>query len=54
MPGRNKAERTYTVARVLSSGRVELEGLTGEHTESEFEQVSISSIDMHLDRDDED
>jgi hypothetical protein len=37
MPGRGQAERTFTVARVVASGRVELTGLVGEHAETEFE-----------------
>ncbi|GAC1446248.1 MAG: hypothetical protein NVSMB56_03150 [Pyrinomonadaceae bacterium] len=37
MPGRGQAERTYTVAKVLGSGRVELVGLTGKHAVTEFE-----------------
>jgi hypothetical protein len=37
MPGRSASERTYTVARVLTSGRVELAGLGGQHTLTEFE-----------------
>ncbi|HEV7377034.1 MAG TPA: hypothetical protein VGN95_20120 [Pyrinomonadaceae bacterium] len=37
MPGRDQAERTFTVARVVASGRVELTGLAGEHAETEFE-----------------
>ena len=37
MPGRDSSERTYTVGRMLASGRVELVGLTGQHTEAEFE-----------------
>lgn len=37
MPGRESDERTYAVARVLTSGRVELVGLTGQHAETEFE-----------------
>jgi hypothetical protein len=37
MPGRESSERTYVVWRVLASGRVELIGLTGQHTEAEFE-----------------
>jgi hypothetical protein len=37
MPGRETAERTFIVARVLSNKRVELTGLAGEHTEAEFE-----------------
>lgn len=37
MPGRDSSERTYTVWRMLSSGRVELVGMAGQHTEAEFE-----------------
>ncbi len=37
MPGRPPAERTFTVARVLASGRVELVGMGGEHALAEFE-----------------
>jgi hypothetical protein len=37
MPGRDQAERTFTVARVVASGRVELKELAGEHAETEFE-----------------
>ena len=37
MPGRDTAERTFTVTSLLASGRVELKGLAGEHGESEFE-----------------
>jgi hypothetical protein len=37
MPGRSRAERTFRVAEVLTSGRVTLEGFTGEHSETEFE-----------------
>jgi hypothetical protein len=36
MPGRGATERTFTVARVLTGGRVELSGLNGEHTITEF------------------
>jgi hypothetical protein len=39
MPGRDSIERTFTVARVLASGRVELKGLAGQHAMTEFEQV---------------
>ncbi|HYG09606.1 MAG TPA: hypothetical protein VD835_06505 [Pyrinomonadaceae bacterium] len=38
MPGRQRAERTFQVAELLPSGRVTLDGVAGEHTESEFEQ----------------
>jgi hypothetical protein len=37
MPGRDQEERTFTVERVVASGRVELTGLAGEHAETEFE-----------------
>ncbi len=37
MPGRDAVERTFEVARLLASGRVELSGLAGQHTETEFE-----------------
>jgi hypothetical protein len=37
MPGRDSSERTYVVWRMLASGRVELIGLSGQHTEAEFE-----------------
>jgi hypothetical protein len=39
MPGREPAERTFTVARIDASGRVELAGLAGEHAETEFESA---------------
>jgi hypothetical protein len=37
MPGRETAERTFAVTSMLTNGRVELQGLAGEHAESEFE-----------------
>ena len=40
MPGRERDQRTFTVARVLAGGRVELIGLTGQHTMTEFEPVA--------------
>ncbi len=39
MPGRERSERTFTVSRVLASGRVELDGLAGQHSETELELV---------------
>ncbi|HZH29948.1 MAG TPA: hypothetical protein VEY11_04235 [Pyrinomonadaceae bacterium] len=39
MPGRQRTERTFSVAELLPSGRVRLEGVAGEHTESEFEHA---------------
>jgi hypothetical protein len=37
MPGRETDERTFVVTSMLANGRVKLEGLAGEHVESEFE-----------------
>jgi hypothetical protein len=37
MPGRERQERTFAVTSMLPNGRVELEGLAGEHAKSEFE-----------------
>lgn len=39
MPGRDSTERTYTVMRMLASGRVELNEIAGQHSETEFEPV---------------
>lgn len=39
MPGREASERTFRVAELLSSGRVRLEGVAGEHNEKEFEPI---------------
>ncbi|MDQ3817363.1 MAG: hypothetical protein M3362_06700 [Acidobacteriota bacterium] len=39
MPGREREHRTFTVSRVLASGRVELDRLAGEHSEMEFEPM---------------
>lgn len=41
MPGRSRAERTFRIERLLPSRRVVLEGVSGEHTESEFEPVQF-------------
>lgn len=38
-PGRDADERTFRVAQLLPSGRVTVEGMTGEHAENEFERV---------------
>jgi len=40
MPGRETDERTYEIERVLTSGRIELANLQGEHTLTEFEPVA--------------
>ena len=37
MPGRETNERTYEVTRVLTSGRIELANLQGQHAITEFE-----------------
>ncbi len=39
MPGRDGSERIYRVAEILPSGRVKLEGVAGEHAETEFEPI---------------
>ena len=39
MPGRARSERTFRVASTLPSGRVTLEGFSGDHSETEFEPV---------------
>lgn len=38
-PGRDRAERTHRIKTLLPSGRVLLEGVSGEHAKGEFEQV---------------
>lgn len=39
MPGRERHERTFRVKELLSSGRVLLHEVDGEHAEKEFEPV---------------
>jgi hypothetical protein len=39
MPGRDTEERTFRVKELLSSGRVTLEGVAGEHAEKEFTAI---------------
>lgn len=41
MPGRERHERTFRVRELLSSGRVSLHGVDGEHAEKEFEPVQF-------------
>jgi hypothetical protein len=41
MPGRDRNERTFRVKELLSSGRVSLQGVDGEHAEKEFEPVQF-------------
>jgi len=42
MPGRDRDERTVLVKELLSSGRVSLQGVDGEHTEKEFEPIQFN------------
>ena len=39
MPGRDREERTFRVKELLTSGRVTLEGVAGEHAEKEFNPI---------------
>ncbi|HEX7332351.1 MAG TPA: hypothetical protein VF290_12685 [Pyrinomonadaceae bacterium] len=39
MPGRDRQQRTFQVKELLSSGRVSLLGVDGEHAEKEFEPI---------------
>ncbi|HXQ73112.1 MAG TPA: hypothetical protein VN844_21615 [Pyrinomonadaceae bacterium] len=39
MPGRERHERTFRVKELLSSGRISLYDVDGEHAEKEFEPV---------------
>jgi hypothetical protein len=41
MPSRERHERTFRVKQLLSSGRVLLDGVDGEHAEKEFEPVQL-------------
>ena len=41
MPGRERHERTFRVKELLSSGRVLLYDVDGEHAEKEFEPVQF-------------
>jgi hypothetical protein len=41
MPGRDRNARTFLVRELLSSGRVSLQGVDGEHAEKEFEPVQF-------------
>ena len=41
MPGRDRDGRTFRVKELLSSGRVSLHGVDGEHAEKEFEPVNF-------------
>ena len=39
MPGRDASERTFRINSLLPSGRVLLEGVSGEHAQREFEPL---------------
>ena len=39
MPGRETSERTFRIVELLPSGRVLLDGVSGEHAATEFERV---------------
>ena len=39
MPGRHTSERTFHVTSLLPSGRVLLDGVSGEHAEKEFQPI---------------
>ena len=41
MPGRDRNERTFRVKELLSSGRVSLHGVDGEHAAKEFEPIQF-------------
>jgi len=41
MPGRDRDDRTFLVKELLPSGRVSLQGVDGEHTETEFDPVQF-------------
>lgn len=41
MPGRDGSSRTFRVKELLSSGRVSLHGVDGEHAEKEFERIDL-------------
>lgn len=41
MPGRSREERTFTIKRVLSNGRVELHDFPDEHREGAFEPINF-------------
>lgn len=41
MPSRERHERTFRVKELLSSGRVLLHGVDGEHAEKEFEPIQL-------------
>jgi len=42
MPGRDTEQRTFRVTDLLPSGRVLLEGVSGEHAQKEFQALTES------------
>ena len=47
MPGRDRQQRTFLVKELLSSGRVSLRGVDGEHAEKEFEAIHFDRPSHH-------
>ena len=47
MPGRDRQQRTFQVKELLSSGRVSLHGVDGEHAEKEFEPIHFDRPSHH-------
>lgn len=41
MPGRDRNQRSFVVKELLSSGRVSLHGVDGEHAQKEFEPIQV-------------
>ncbi len=41
MPGRDRNQRSFVVKELLSSGRVSLHGVDGEHAQKEFEPIQL-------------
>ena len=41
MPGRDRNQRTFVIKELLSSGRVSLHGVDGEHAQKEFEPIQV-------------
>jgi len=39
MPGRDREQRSFRVREILASGRVVLDGVSGEHAEKEFDAI---------------
>jgi hypothetical protein len=41
MPGKNREERTYRIARVMPNGRVVLHNFNGEYRQTAFEKIDF-------------